>query len=732
MRSRSPIDKYTVSLNTSDLACSSITSLNLSSLVDHLTAEQLAEAQNKTAQQEMFQDTEDWFRECKVGKMNEIKPHTTLDDSQLEALQRIITKELAIVQGPPGTGKTFTSVKSLKAMLQNRQPGDPPIIVSAQTNHALDQILIYCRSAGASIMRVGGRTENDEIAERTIFELRKSAGKLPGGQYGILEKERAKIVDRFAALVHGVFGGAELLDSKALLEAGVINNEQHESLSNDSWETIDGMSEMDVWLGDEKIESIRQQLEDDFDFDHVEAADESIEFDANFNDDQKLVDEDDRLRGTYIPLMSEYTGLKPVFANWAHKCRQFLEKRTDLYDIPSGCRGGVYLILQSRLRDANASRFRETLQDAVKQAQKQKIAKWTKDLAVIDKHCIDIIGCTTTGLTKYRGFLAAMQPRVLLIEEAAETREANITSALFPSLQQLVLVGDHQQLPPSCDIARLSQHPYNLNVSLFERLVHNSLPYTMLDRQRRMAPELRYIVQKFYPKLQDHDIVKDISKRPLVPGLGDRRSWFFTHQWPEDTDADNSKCNPQEAEMVVAFVRYLLHNNVKASEITILTYYKGQKWKLLQRLRRSDIPIGNYFNVATVDSYQGEENEIVILSLVRSPQPGRNYNVGFLDSMNRATVAISRARRGFFMFGNKANLLNASVASFNTWARVWNGFAEQHRVAMGKGLPLVCQNHNKEIWVKDADGLVGNAGGCDIKCKGKLACGHDCALMCHK
>lgn len=697
----------------------------------------MEQAGNDHSKQQMLRETEDRFRECvlETRELEGVKPYTSLDDSQLEALQRIVSKELAIVQGPPGTGKTFTSIKSIEVLLKNRQPGDPPIIVAAQTNHALDQLLIYCLASGANIMRVGGRTENEDIAKRTVYELRRAVmGKLPTyGQYGALEKQRRKIIERFHVLVNSVLGGDEtsFLNAKSLLEAGVISQAQHDSLTDDGWEGDDNTPAMETWLGEEKIKRIQQRI-DDLDFDDVEAADEAVELEENIED--QIDDDDDRILGTFVRLSNEeqLTGQTPQTAGWERRCRKMLLQKDNLFDIPIGIRGGVYQIMQSRLREATSGKFREILNEAVKTSQRIKINGWTRDLHVIDKHCIDIMGCTTTGLTKYRGFLAAMKPRTLLIEEAAETREANITSALYPSIQQLILVGDHQQLPPSCDIARLAKEPYNLNLSLFERLVNNRLPYTMLNRQRRMAPELRYIVQKFYPKLRDHPLVADMTKRPLIPGLGNRRSFFFTHSWPEDTDADNSKYNRQEVEMVVAFLRYLLLNGVRASEITVLTYYKGQRRKILQRLRHKDIPFNNFFNVATVDSYQGEENEIVILSLVRSPQPGRDWNVGFLESRNRATVAISRARRGFFMFGNKDNLLQSNIDSLNTWGPVWNGFAEQGRVAMGKGLPLICQNHNKEIWVKDPDGFVGNAGGCWNECPGSLPCGHACALKCHR
>lgn len=745
----SHLDKYLLRLDTHDSLTRRISRdshLDVSCLVTQLTeAQQQRALGSKDLERIVYQQVAEKYQECDMSRplsKQGIQPQTSLDASQLQALQRMVSKELAVVQGPPGTGKTFTSVQALNVMLSNRRPGEPPVIIAAQTNHALDQLLLHCHSAGAKILRVGGRTENEIIKERTVYNLRQLLGKngVDGRlKYKSLEKERLRIIDTFQTLVDGVFGGQGLLEPQALLDAGVINEAQFNSLSNEGWEDDDEPA-MQAWLSEERIERLRQPPED-VEFLEEEAVDEQfVENEDPELEDETADEKDDRLHGTWIPFTSHYTGNTPRVPGWKSRCDSLLSQNDDLYKIPISLRGGVYQILQAKLREASTAKLLEVLQQAVSHAKQQKVNKWFSDLKVLEKHCINVIGCTTTGLTKYRGFLAATGARVLLIEEAAETREPNVSSALFPSLDQLILVGDHQQLPPQCDVARLGGEPFNLNVSLFERLVRNNVPYTMLNRQRRMAPELRYIVQKYYPGLKDHPLVQDIAKRPLIPGMGSRRSWFFTHEWPEETDADNSKFNHKEAEMIVAFMKYLIQNGVRPAEITVLTYYRGQRKKILSLLRRprEALSLGAcHFNVATVDSYQGEENEIVLLSLVRSPPaPNEPKRVGFVESRNRATVAVSRARRGFFMFGNKDNLFKSTAQSFDTWAPVWNGFAEQQRVAMDKGLPLVCQNHNdgqgtNEIWMKSPESFVGNAGGCWIKCDGKLPCGHDCVLSCH-
>lgn len=188
---------------------------------------------------------------------------------------------------------------------------------------------------------------------------------------------------------------------------------------------------------------------------------------------------------------------------------------------------------------------------------------------------IKVIGCTTTGLAKYRGMLSALQPRTLLVEEAAETLEANVISGMFDSLEHLILVGDHQQLQASCNIQALGLAPYNLSVSMFERLVKNSTGFTMLNRQRRMIREVRELLciqpQPFYENLHDHPSVLDREiNRPPVPGMSND-TYFFHHQWPEARNEDLSMYNIDEAQMIVGLFNHLVLNGVKTESITILT-----------------------------------------------------------------------------------------------------------------------------------------------------------------
>ncbi len=181
---------------------------------------------------------------------------------------------------------------------------------------------------------------------------------------------------------------------------------------------------------------------------------------------------------------------------------------------------------------------------------------------------------------------------------------------------------------------------------MFERLVRNKVEFSQLKRQRRMIPEIRRALIPIYEELEDHPSVLD---RFPIPGMGGVNSYFFTHESRETVDIQMSKVNHKEAEMVVRFFDYLVLNGMTPGEITVLTFYNGQRKLIMKKLRGHRQLQGTKFNVVTVDSYQGEENEIVLLSLVRSNVRG---TIGFLEVENRVCVALSRARRGFYMFGD--------------------------------------------------------------------------------
>lgn len=163
-------------------------------------------------------------------------------------------------------------------------------------------------------------------------------------------------------------------------------------------------------------------------------------------------------------------------------------------------------------------------------------------------------------------------------------------------------------------------------------------------------------------------------------------------------------------------------------------FYNGQRKTILKELKTHPGLRGNtYFNVFTVDSYQGEENDIILLSLVRSNE---HLGIGFLDSRNRLVVALSRARRGLYLFGNAITLIATETSDIGwgrdvLWTPIITFLKEQGRFDLDGGFPITCSNHGTVISIMEADDWLGLAGGCDEDCGGILPCGHDCPLKCH-
>ena len=180
--------------------------------------------------------------------VNIIKPLPNIpcdvDATQLEALQRILAKRLGMVQGPPGSGKTWVSVLALRLMLRNRKPGDPPIIVAAHTNHALDQLLRHISKFEPDFIRLGGMSTDLEIIKpRTLYEIKRAIRcQTPlGSLRGTAMKQLRKLTNEIKVILKPLTLGNELLDPRLLEQYHIISSEQHQSLIDGAKEWFSGM-----------------------------------------------------------------------------------------------------------------------------------------------------------------------------------------------------------------------------------------------------------------------------------------------------------------------------------------------------------------------------------------------------------------------------------------------------------------------------------------------------------
>lgn len=213
-----------------------------------------------------------------------------------------------------------------------------------------------------------------------------------------------------------------------------------------------------------------------------------------------------------------------------------------------------------------------------------------------------IIACTTTGAAMYTSAIQTANPSILLVEEAGEILEPHIFTTLGPNTQQLILIGDHQQLRPKCNY-KLSVEfgdGYDLNRPLFERLVLKGFPHVTLTEQHRMRPEISSIIKELtYPHLKD---AKSTLKRKDLLGFT-QNVLFVNHSVPEtdfiqmkelkDNGSKSSKQNEFEAQMILKCVRYLVQQGYGSDDIVVLTPYLGQLKLLRDLLAIDNDPILN-------------------------------------------------------------------------------------------------------------------------------------------
>ncbi|XP_077428659.1 NFX1-type zinc finger-containing protein 1 isoform X2 [Vanacampus margaritifer] len=700
------------------------------------------------------------------------KEMLSLDESQMRALRLALTKELAIIQGPPGTGKTYVGLKIAQALLNNHNlweypERNSPMLVVCYTNHALDQFLegIY-KFMPKGIVRVGGRSNSKVLEPLNLREL--AASKVfRQKQPSYLRNAFHEIMSELNDLENSIenYKCKRHCSLTSILRENILENymmEQHwgslhQPLDLGIWDVNSSL--IMEWLGILLMET------DATNVDEAEAATELQEEDlievaeeaALIQDERIIEDNVDTRRGKddkeerrreaaaleilqksmmamgmdQDPQKTEQTQeqwqvQREQKRKMKYKVKKKLAKKTtmseaeergilDVWALSMEDRWRLYRLWMVRFRAdlrTKALVYEEEYQQAA-----ERYAEIKRDETLCILRMAKVIGMTTTGAAKFRKVLQEVRPQLVIVEEAAEVLEAHIVTTLSQACQHLILIGDHQQLRPSSTEYDLEKN-YQMGVSMFERLVNMGLPFVRLDQQHRMRPEIACLLTPhIYKELENHPSVLNFDN---IKGLKTNLFFLAHNQLEKQFKEGRSHQNPHEATFVVALCRYLLLQEYKPEQITILTTYTAQ----LRCLRRL-MPASQFkgVRVHVVDKYQGEENDIVLLSLVRSNMQGK---VGFLNISNRVCVALSRAKKGLYCIGNSEMLGRVKL-----WSDIFSTLSEKGQI--GKSLTLCCQNHpERQVQVSCANDFTqAPEGGCTQPCEFRLDCGHVCASVCH-
>ena len=395
----------------------------------------------------------------------------------------------------------------------------------------------------------------------------------------------------------------------------------------------------------------------------------------------------------------------------------FIEK--NLWELSMQERNSLinYCFLQNH--EQYEADFQALLKDYQKYMKLVEESRISRDLNILMSK--KIVGVTVSGCAKYAHYLEKLEAPITIIEEAAEVLETHTISVLTKHTQHLIMIGDHQQLKPHIESYELEKK-FNFNISLFERMINNGVNYVTLTNQRRMRPEFADFIRIIYAKdaYEDHE---SVQKYENIKGVKTNLFFFNHNKFESENQGLKSKVNKFEVDMIGNFSLYLTQNGYTEDRITILSMYVGQTLAIKTFLKKIHL---NGIKVATVDNYQGEENDIILVSFVRS---NKDNKLGFVKNENRMCVSLSRAKMGMYLFGNFDCLFkgnhkgNDTEKGYELWRKII--LLAQEKNVIGKKLNLSCQNHKQDLFIQEPNDFK-NApeGGCKKICNIKLECGH--------
>ncbi|XP_077045415.1 putative helicase senataxin isoform X2 [Agelaius phoeniceus] len=265
----------------------------------------------------------------------------------------------------------------------------------------------------------------------------------------------------------------------------------------------------------------------------------------------------------------------------------------------------------------------------------------------------------------------------VIVDEAGQSCEVETLIPLIHRCNKLVLVGDPKQLPPTVKSVKAQQYGYDqslmarLQKHLEEQVQRNmlhSLPVVQLTVQYRMHPDIclfpsNYVYGRTLKTAKAIEENRCSSEWPFQPYL-----IFDVADGREERDND-SYSNPREVKLVMELIRTIKEKrkDLGLRRIGIITPYSAQKKKIQEQLD-SAFKNNSPGEVDTVDAFQGREKDCIIVSCVRANSsegsaPPRlqasstKGSIGFLASLQRLNVTITRARFSLFILGRLQTLM---------------------------------------------------------------------------
>ena len=292
-----------------------------------------------------------------------------------------------------------------------------------------------------------------------------------------------------------------------------------------------------------------------------------------------------------------------------------------------------------------------------------------------------VIACTLVGSSNK--LLEGQKFSTLFIDEAAQALEAACWIPIR-KVSRVILAGDHCQLPPT--VKSYEALKAGLGKTLMERIVENKPELvTLLKMQYRMNEEImRFSSDWFYNNQVES--APDVKYRSILD-LDVPMTWIDTSQFdfPEESGItfkeefvgeSFGRINKAEAELTMLALQQYFEKIGKERiikeriDVGVISPYRAQVQYLRQQLKKREFfkPFKSLISINTVDGFQGQERDIIMISLVRSNDDGQ---IGFLRDLRRMNVAITRARMKLIILGDASTLTIHSTESCTNTSKLF-------------------------------------------------------------
>lgn len=277
-----------------------------------------------------------------------------------------------------------------------------------------------------------------------------------------------------------------------------------------------------------------------------------------------------------------------------------------------------------------------------------------------------VIACTLVGSANH--LLEGQKFGTLFIDEAAQALEAACWIPIR-RVSRVILAGDHCQLPPT--VKSIAALKGGLGKTLMERIVENKPEVvTLLKMQYRMNEEImRFSSDWFYGNMVES--APEVKYRSILD-FDIPMTWIDTSKFeiPEDSNVSFKeqfvgesfgRINKAEAELTLLTLETYFNKIGKQRilderlDVGIISPYRAQVQYLRRQIKKKEWakPYRQLISVNTVDGFQGQERDIILISLVRANDDGQ---IGFLRDLRRMNVAITRARMKLIILGDASTM----------------------------------------------------------------------------